>query len=205
MNDAKEFFAEGGATHALTDIQFSIYDIELACSELKASSAAGADGIPASLLKTCRKELSKPLFLLWQSSLQQGLIPPDLLLVLVSPVHKGGSRASPKIYRPVALTSHLTKVFERVVRKVLVAHLEENDHLPDSQHGFRSFRSTLTQLLSHWDSILEDMETGSGVDVIYTDFSKAFDTVETGVLLHGLKECGGKRQGWVLASIILGC
>ena len=56
MNDAKEFFAEGGATHALTDIQFSIYDIELACSELKASSAAGADGISASLLKTCRKK-----------------------------------------------------------------------------------------------------------------------------------------------------
>ena len=45
VNDAKEFFAEGGATHALTDIQFSIYDIELACSELKASSAGGADGI----------------------------------------------------------------------------------------------------------------------------------------------------------------
>ena len=42
------------------------------------------------------------------------------------------------------------------------------------------------------------MEQGKGVDVIYTDFS-AFDTVETGVLLHDLKECGimGKVGCWL--------
>ena len=47
------------------------------------------------------------------------------------------------------------------------------------------------------------MEIGKGVDVIYTDFSKAFDTVETGVLLHELKECGvaGKVGCW-LASFL---
>ena len=53
----------------LADISFSEEDIEAACSELKASSAAGADGIPACLLKTCKKELSKPLHILWRSSL----------------------------------------------------------------------------------------------------------------------------------------
>ena len=98
----------------------------------------------------------------------------------------------------MALTSHLTKVFERVVRKSLVAHLEKHGLLPDDQHGFRALRSTLTQLLSYWDTLLEDMEMGKGVDVIYTDFSKAFDTVETGVLLHELKQCGvaGKVGCW---------
>ena len=187
----------------LTDIEFTENDIENACYELKPSSAAGSDGVPATLLKTCRKELRKPLFIIWRSSLDQGLIPPDLLLVLVSPVHKGGSRSSPKNYRPVALTSHLTKVFERVVRKVLVDHLEKNGFLPDGQHGFRKFRSTLPQLLSYWDTLLVDMEKGMGVDVIYTDFSKAFDTVETGVLLHDVRECGVKgRVGCWLASFL---
>ena len=56
-------------------------------------------------------------------------------------------------------------------------------------------RSTLTQLLSHWDSILEGLESGEGVDAVYLDFSKAFDKVETGVLLHKLKE--GKIMGKV--------
>ena len=132
------------------------------------------------LLKTCRKELSRPLFILWGASLDQGLIPADLLLVLISPVHKGGSRGIPKKYRPVALTSHIVKVFERVIRRSLVKHLEENNLLPDGQHGFRAYRSTLTQLLSYWDTILEELEQGHGVDVIYTDFSKAFDKIESG-------------------------
>ena len=203
VDNVRDFFATGGDGPDLSDVKFSESDIELACLELNPSSAPGADGVPASLLKTCRKELSKPLLILWRASLDQGLIPPDLLLVLVSPVHKGGSRGSPKNYRPVALTSHLIKVFERVIRKVLVCHLEKHGHLPDSQHGFRAFRSTLTQLLSYWDTILEDMEIGKGVDVIYTDFSKAFDTVETGVLLHELKVCGvsGKVGCW-LASFL---
>ena len=52
-------------------------------------------------------------------------------------------------------------------------HLEENNLLPNGQHGFRAFRSTLTQLLSYWDTILGELEQGHGVDVIYTDFSKA--------------------------------
>ena len=132
-----------------------------------------------------------------------GSIPPDLLLVLVCPVHKGGSRASPRNYRPVALTSHVTKVFERIVRKTLVTHLEKNNLLPDSQHGFRSLRSTLTQLLAYWDTLLEDMEKGKGVDVVYTDFSKAFDTVETGVLLHELRQCGvrGKVGCWIASFL----
>ena len=103
----------------------------------------------------------------------------------------------------MALTSHFVKVFERVVRKALISHLESHDLLPHGQHGFRAFRSTLTQLLSYWDAILGELEQGHGVDVIYTDFSKAFDKVETGVLLHKLKDCRiGVKVGCWLAAFL---
>ena len=206
ISDAREFFNKDIDSEVgphLADIISSEKDIEAACSELKSSSAAGADGIPASLLKICKKELSKPLYILWRSSLDKGIIPSDLLLVLISPVHKGGSRGLPKNYRSMALTSRIVKVFERVVRVALVSHLETNCLLPDGQHGFRSFRSTLTQLISYWDTVLGEMEEGNGVDVIYTDFGKAFDKVETGVLLHKLKACGieGKVGSWIAAFL----
>jgi ribonuclease P/MRP protein subunit RPP40 len=81
--------------------------------------------------------------------------------------------------------------------------MEENNLLPDGQHGFRSKRSCLTQLLSYWDSVLDQMEEGKGVDAVYTDFAKAFDKCETGVLLHRLKECGvrGKMGHWLAAFL----
>ena len=64
-------------------------------------------------------------------------------------------------------------------------------------------RSTLTQLLSHWDSILDGLESGEGVDSVYLDFSKAFDKVETGVLLHKLRDSKvlGKVGCWLGAFL----
>ena len=122
-------------------------------------------------------ELRSPLSLLCRASLDQGLIPPDLLLVLISPVHKGGSRGVPANYRPVALTSHIVKMFERLVIRWLVTTLEKNYLLPDGQNGFRAKGSCLTQLLSYWDVILEKTEEGKGVDVVYTDFVQSIRQV----------------------------
>ena len=58
-------------------------------------------------------------------------IHPQLLLVLIIPIHKCGSRSAPKNYRPGALTSHLIKVCERVLRHALVQHIEKLGLLPD--------------------------------------------------------------------------
>ena len=204
--DLEQFFSVDRTVptgRILANFDFTPDHIEHACAELNATSAPGPDGIPALLLKECRKELKKPLWYLWNESMQQGVIPPDLLLVLICPVHKGGSRADPGQYRPVALTSHIVKVFERVLRHALVTHLEMCDKLPDNQHGFREQISTLTQLLSHWDEVLDLLEQGQAVDVIYTDFAKAFDKCETNVLLHTLRDCGvkGKIGLWIAAFL----
>ena len=75
-----------------------------------------------------------------------------------------------------------------MVRRVLVDHIDKLGLLPDGQHGSRALRSTLTQLLTYWDSVLDGLEGGQGVDSIFLDFSKAFDKVETGVLLHKLRD-----------------
>ena len=89
---------------------------------------------------------------MWRASIDQGQIPADLLLVLSSPVYTGGSGGLPKNYRPVAVTNHIVKVFERVIRRFIIKHLEEKDMLPDG------LRSTLTQLLSYWNTILSELE-----------------------------------------------
>ena len=51
----------------LADLELTESDIEYACMELSASSASGPDGIPAALLKICRKELKTPLFIMWRA------------------------------------------------------------------------------------------------------------------------------------------
>ena len=200
MNNLEEHFKPNESiSDELCDITFTAEDIEKACLQLSSSAAAGPDGVPAALLKSCRKQLSQPLYHLWRGSLDCGSIPAETLLVIICPIHKGGSRSLPKQYRPVALTSHLIKIFERVLRGVLVSHIEQNNLLPDGQHGSRPMRSTLTQLLAHWDVILDGLVEGEGLDSVYLDFSKAFDKVETGVLLHKLRDSKvlGKVGVWL--------
>ena len=72
VQNFKEHFKVDNGEESLNDINFSPEDIEKACLEIKSNSAPGPDGVPAILLKTCKKELSQPLYLLWRSSLDGG-------------------------------------------------------------------------------------------------------------------------------------
>ncbi len=183
----------------IEEIYFDEEDIAEAIAEIRPASAAGPDGFPAILLKNCKEALSKPLYLIWRESLDFGRIPEILKSANIVPIHKGGNRGLPKQYRPVALTSHIIKVFEKVLRKHLVCFLEENNLLNPSQHGFRSGRSCLSQLITHFDEILRYLEEGHNVDVLYLDFAKAFDKVDFLITLRKMKKLGitGRVGRWI--------
>ena len=183
----------------LYDFHFNADDIKEAISEISPTAAAGPDRFPAKLLKECKAPLSVPLYLIWRRSLDTGQVPQLLKTAHIIPVYKGGCRGTPKNYRPVALTSHLIKIFEKVIRKKIVTYMETYQLFNPSQHGFRSGRSCLSQMLSHYDRILEMLEKGANVDVVYLDFAKAFDKVDFGVTLNKLNAMGirGKVGQWI--------
>ena len=172
----------------LDDFDFTVDDIEEAIDDIGENSACGDDDIPAIVLnKRCKTSISTPIFSIWKYSLDTGFIDRKYKTQLVTPVFKKGSRGSPENYQPIALTSHIIKVFERVMRKRLVDHLEDNNLLCNNQHGFRQGRSCLTQLLAHFDDILCNSLEGADTDAIYLDFAKAFDKVDHQLLLKKLK------------------
>ena len=111
-------------------------------------------------------------------------------LAFVIPINKGGYRGLPVNLRPVSLPSHIIKTLERLVRGVLVNHLEVHNKLNPYQHGFRNKRSCLSQLLDHHDKVIGYLEDGNNVDSIYLDFATAFDKVDIGILCHKLKKMG---------------
>ena len=184
----------GNSESNLIDIEFTENDIIKSIDKLSVNSAAGPDGIPAILLKKCAGTLSLPLKILWKSSMNTVSIPDEMKLGLITPVYKGGSRSEPANYRPITLTSHIVKTFERIVVEKLVLYMEESNLFNESQHGFRRGRSCLSQLIQHHSHLIEVLEERSSADVVYLDFAKAFDKVDHGVLLRKLKEswCGRK-------------
>ena len=95
-----------------------------------------------------------------------------------------------KNYRPVSPTSHIIKLVQRIMLKRIVEHLEAESLYIDSQDGFRRGRSCLTQLVRHYQSILEWLSEGNDVDVMYLDFSKEFDKVNHNILMMKLNRIG---------------
>ena len=181
------------------EIVFTPDSIMEAISEIKLDSAPGPDGIPAILLKRCASSLSVPIYLMWSESMSSGIVPSFYKTGNVSPLFKKGSKCEAGNYRPVTLTSHVVKVYERVIRKHMVEYLEANSLLTDKQHGFRANRSCLTQMLGHFDDIYEGFTRGEDTDSIYLDYAKAFDKVDLNLLIHKLKKYGfhGKLIEWI--------
>ena len=186
-------------SHSLNDINFNEDDIVASIDELRINSAAGLFGYPAILLKKCKYTLAKPLYIFWRRCLDVGRVPALLKRAIITPIHKGKSRSNAANYRPVALTSHLIKTFEKVVRKNIVQYMDKYDLFNESNHGFREARSCLSQLLEHYDDILNLLEQGVNVDVVYLDFAKAFDKVDHNIVLQKINNLGigGNLYSWI--------
>nr|VZI28074.1 unnamed protein product [Spirometra erinaceieuropaei] len=114
---------------------------------IKESTSSGRDAIPAKLLKELAPETSTPLALIFQTSFLTGCLPSDCKSATITPLFKGGSRASANNYRPVSFTSICCKIMEKIIEKALMQFLEQHHLLSDAQHGFRRDRSCLTNLL----------------------------------------------------------
>ena len=204
MPEVKEIFPDTlHRQQGLCNVTFDEEDIIEAIDQISLTAAAGPDRFPAIFLKSCEHSLAKPLYLIWRRSLDTGEIPLILKTANIIPIYKGGSRGEPANYRPVALTSHLIKVFERVVRKHIVDYMEENNLFNPGQHGFRSGRSCLSQLIAHYDHVTQLLENNQNADVIYLDFAKAFDKVDFLVTMKKLHDLGisGKLGQWIYSFL----
>ena len=98
-------------------------------------------------------------------------------LANVMPTFKKGRKDDPGSYRPISLTSVSGKVMEQIISGTIMDQLKVNQGIRPSQHGFTKGRSCLTNLISFYDKVTQLVDEGQAVDVVYLDFSKAFDTV----------------------------
>ena len=159
----------------------------------------GPDGLHLRVIRELADVVAKPLSIILQQTWLTGDVPVDWRLANVTPIFKKGRKDDPGSYRPISLTSVFGKVMERINSETIMDQLKVNQEIRPSQHRFMNSRSCLTNLISFYDKVTRLVDEGQAVDVVYLDFSKAFDTVPHSILLEKLAAHGldGHTLHWV--------
>jgi hypothetical protein len=154
-------------------------------------AAPGPDGLPMSVFAEAVDILKEPLAMLYNLVNQTGNIPKSWKLTRVVMLHKKKSKDDVKNYRPLSMSNHIGKIWERLANSALKKHLEEKGLLDPNQHGFRNGMGTQTNLLQMWESIMDKLEKeGALVEFWSFDLTKAFDLLDHNQVLNLLKKAG---------------
>ena len=173
--------------------------IEKQLSNLNISKAPGPDRLHAKVLYELRTVVCKPLHIIYNRSITEGILPKIWKLAYIRPLFKKGDKKMISNYRPVSLTSICCKTLERLVKAEITSYLEGNKLLSDSQHGFRAGKSCATQLLEIMQIWTDLFDKNVALDCIYLDFSKAFDKVPHKRLILKIESygIGGNLLKWL--------
>ena len=189
---------------SIKDLKITEFGVFKLLDKIDVSKASGPDCIPGRILQQLARELAPVLHFIFEQSLNTGDLPAEWTLANVAPIFKKGSKLQAVNYRPVSLTCISCKLFEHIVCKHILGHLEDHEILTDLQHGFRSGRSCETQLITTFHDIASAYnKKGSQIDIAVLDFSKAFDTVPHDGLLSKLKHYGIDDKIWLWISNFL--
>ena len=121
-------------------------DVKEKLNHLNEYKSTGPYLLHPRVLRSLEDMLRGPLNHIFNKSAETGIIPADWMSANVTAIHKNGNRQEPGNYRLINLTSVVCKTMERLIKGKIITHLESNNLIGDSQHGFRNKRSCLTEV-----------------------------------------------------------
>jgi hypothetical protein len=173
---------------SISSINIPLMEVFNELWSLKTNYSTGLDNILPKFLKETAFILSPIITFLFNKSIQTGSFPNTWKYSLISPIFKKGEKSQVTNYRLISKISIIHKIFSKLVNKtifLLCDHIIINE-----KHGFRPKRSTITNLCIFKQSILDSLVDKAQIDVIYTDFEKAFNRVNHSLLIYKLKLYG---------------
>lgn len=107
----------------------------------------------------------------------------------IIPIYKPGKpKHLPSSYRPIALLTTFSKIYEKIIQKKLLLHLHTHNLIPSSQYGFKQNTSTTHQLFHLLNNATIGFNRGQVTAMAVLDLSEAFDSVWHGGLIVKLRK-----------------
>lgn len=166
------------------------YEVAATINALPNKKSTGFDKVPTTLLKKISKSISPVISHLINLSIASGIYPKLLKKSLIVPIFKSGNKEDINNYRPIALVSVVSKVFERIINRNLLNFLYKNNFFSKNQFGFLKNCNTEKALLNFTSNIYTNINDGKKSAGLFLDVKKAFDTLDREILLEKLDKAG---------------
>jgi hypothetical protein len=197
-------------THELnTDIlneEFTEPKLEEAIKSLKAGKQPGVDYIFPEFIKHLGHNAKRALLHVLNSywNLKENHPSEWVKERIIPTLKKGKQKQLLSSYRPIALTSAIVKVQEKMLLARLKWYLEKNNNLAPEQAGFRENRSTSQQIFRFTQEKKETLNMQESVLAVFIDFKGAYDTIWREKLINKLKSTGvrGKMLNWLRRFLV---
>ena len=158
----------------ITDFLFTVPQVIIAIANIKSKKSCGFDNVYTELIKYCSLSMIKVLCSLFNSFLLHGFLPKMLMSVLIKPIlKKGESISDMDSYRPIALASCLSKVFESLLLDKTRVYLNTKSN----QFAYKKKSNTDTCLFAFKEIIDSYNQHDGNVYCCFLDASKAYDRV----------------------------
>ena len=170
------------------------YEVNKQLNSIRNDCSTGHDHLPVYYLKLASQYIVFPLTHIINECIAQNKFPSSWKIGRISPIPKINDPTKNSDFRPVSVLPILSKVYERLVLSQLVEHIESSTLYKETMSGFRKGHLTAVVLLKLKDDILKAMKKGEITLAVFTDYSKAFDTVDFQVLLNKLHRLGFPKK-----------
>lgn len=172
-------------------IEFEANEVSSTIEQLKPKKAPGIDRVSNRMIKSVKSTIVDQLADIFNCCINLGYFPLlwKTAKVIVLPKPGKADYSIPKAYRPIALTPHLSKILEKLIRNRLQDYLLLNVR----QHGFKQGCSTITALRTLTDLII-DKKDKHRVAVVAIDISGAFDNAFWPAIFRQLDKHGVPAQ-----------
>lgn len=198
-NENKHLFQKQENTDEVYNDNFSLSDLFQALESCK-NTSPGGDQLCYVMFTHMSEGCLHKILDLFNKVWDNGIVPDKWKEAIIIPILKPGKdKALPVSYRPIALTSNLSKLMERMITNRLFWFLEKNNLINYNQSGFRKNRRTLDHLIRLSDTVNKSLATKQNTLAVFLDIEKAYDMVWRKGILYKLHKLGvsGNMINWI--------